>query len=443
MDARRKISLFTCRFSDSTLESAYQEYMLTRHAIFDRFALAVGLFVYLSYSVMDLFVLERAEQAILLRFAGTATCGVVLALVHFRLFAARLDRLIPVMIVFLGAILNVIIFVEPSIANNYFIGLIQIAVFISFMLRAGFISSSAALIFLLGGYLLAISDKNLFGTVQLSAQIYFLVMMFASCSAGIYILERYRRTLFLNARIIDEQNVQLERMIEELERTVSRKSALLKVFAHVMKTPVHQIVGFLQVVRREIDESASGQHNSENISYAQAAAADLRQRVDEMVDYHFVDNIAKTSEVDELELFDIIEEYFFDQIEAGTLKLTGTKQVAVADRQLFLLAVKHIRAYFMERKDSLLAIEILRGAAGESIIDFQADELDFTQDRFRAMTCHLNAIENYLSGEGANPEMALRTAARAIERSGGALCFLQVASPTLRIILPARVSAAA
>lgn len=443
MNARRQISIMTCKFSDPALERPYQEYMLTRHAFFDRFALAVGLFVYLSYAVMDMIVLERTEQAVLLRVAGTVVCGAALALVQFGIFRVRLDRLIPLMAVFLGGILNVIIFIEPSIANNYFIGLIQMAVFISFMLRAGFVSSNAAFLFLLGGYLLAISNKNLFGTVQLTTQLYFLIMMFASCSAGIYILERYRRTLFLNSRVIDEQNAQLARMIEELERTVSRKTALLKVFTHVMKTPVHQIIGFLQVVRRELDEQEYRGLGPENIAYAESAAADLRQSVEEMVDYHFVDNLASAAESDEIDVFNIVEEYFYEGIESGTLQVNGVKQVAIGDSQLFILVIKHIRGFFRDRPGTLRSIVISTGSSGETTIDFLANALNLDHDRFRAMTCHLTAIENYLSGEGANPDMALRIVARALERTGSNLLLLDGARPGLRISLTPRKRAAA
>lgn len=417
--------------------------MLTRHAGFDRFALAVGLIVYLSYSFMDLIVLERANDAILLRITGTAACAAALAFVQFKILKARLDRLIPLMVVFLGGILNVIIYIEPSIGNSYFIGLIQVAVFISFMLRAGFMSSNAALAFLLAGYLLAISGKNLLGTVQLTTQIYFLVMMFGSCSAGIYILERYRRTLYLNSKIIDEQNRQLARMIEELERTVSRKTALLKVFTHVMKTPVHQIVGFLQVVRREIDEAETVKFNAENIGYAEAAAADLRQSVEEMVDYHFVDNYSASEDADEIDVFDIVEEYFYDEVEAGGVSLTGERPLAIGDRQLFILAVKHVSAYFRGGKGALRSIEISKDATGATAIDFSADGLNLDSDQFRSMTCHLTAIENYLSGEGANPDMTLRIAGRALEQAGGQLSLLPNGKAGLRITLPARKRAAA
>lgn len=417
--------------------------MLARHAFFDRFALAVGLFVYLSYAVMDVIVLERAADAIALRVGGTLACAAALLSVHFGAINVRLDRLIPLMVVFLGSILNVIIFVEPSIGNNYFIGLIQIAVFISFMLRAGFVSSNAGLIFLLAGYLAAVSGKDLFGTVQLTVQIYFLVMMFATCSAGIYILERYRRTLFLNARVIDEQNVQLERMIEELERTVSRKTALLKVFTHVMKTPVHQIVGFLQVVRRDIEDADGDSVKSDNIGYAESAAAKLRKSVEEMVDYHFVDNAVQNSNSEQIDIYDLLEEHFYDGVESGTLLLRGGRTSIEVDQQLLLLAAKHLRLFFCDRTPALKAIEVHNGQTDEVVVDFVDDGPPIEESQFRSMTCPLTSIENYLSGEGANVEMTLRTAARALEQLGATLITLNGDRSGLRVTFPRRARAAA
>jgi signal transduction histidine kinase len=443
MTARRQIDLFTCRFSDPALETAYQEYMLTRHAFFDRFALAVGLVVYLSYAVMDVIVLERAADAIALRVGGTFVCAAALLSVHFEAIKVRLDRLIPLMVVFLGSILNLIIYVEPSIGNNYFIGLIQMAVFISFMLRAGFVSSNAALLFLLAGYLAAVSGKDLLGSVQLTTQMYFLVMMFGSCSAGIYILERYRRTLFSNARLIDEQNAQLARMIEELERTVSRKTALLKVFTHVMKTPVHQILGFLQVVRRDIEEANSENVKSDNIGYAESAAAKLRRSVEEMVDYHFVDNARQVDEFEQVNIHDLFEGYFYSEIESGALSFNGERTSIEVDQQLLLLAAKHLRLFFSERAPALKAIEVQNGENDVVIVDFVDEGPPIEASQFRSMTCPLTSIENYLSGEGANPEMTLRTAARALEQAGATLAILEGGRSGLQVTFPRRVRAAA
>lgn len=441
MDARRQIDLLTCRFRDRAVEVAYQKYMQERHSVFDRFALAAGLVIYLSYMAMDLLVLELPGHAILLRTSGAAVCGLALLLVHFKVIRVRLDRLVPFMVVFLGGILNVIIFFEPSIKNNYFIGLIQIAVFISFMLRAGFIASNGAFAFLLFGYLAVVSNKNLFGSVELSSQIYFITMMFASCSAGIYILERYRRTLFLNARVIDEQNAQLARMVQQLEVTVSRKTALLKVFAHVMKTPVHQIVGFLQVARREAGECPAA--NSATLEYAEAAATDLRHIVEQMVDYHLVDNYTELSEADDLDLRDLIENSFYEPIAAGKLRLEGPRASVVIDRLLVETALKHISSFFADRPGALREIRFDLLADGGVSIVFRHDDADLSDERFRSMTRQLTAIENYLSGDGANPEMPLRIAARAMERAGGALRLDSADGRALRMDIPQKRRSAA
>lgn len=414
-----------------------------RNAIFDRTALAAGLFVYLTYAVMDAMVLDYVMQAILIRAAGVSTCLAVLCLVQLGRISVRLDRLIPIMVVFLGSLINMVIFIEPSIENNYFIGLIQIAVFISFMLRAGFVSSNAALLFLLAGYLAAISGKTASGTQMLASQIYFLVMMFGSCSAGIYILERYRRTLFLNSRIIDEQNALLEKMVEELKQTVSRKTALLKVFTHVMKTPVHQMVGFLQVVRHELEESKQPAIKSESMSYAEAAAAGLRKIVEEMVDYHFVDNYADDGVKEEIEISEIFEEFFFEEIEQGGVRLSGARSMASVDRQLLMLAMKHLRAYYGAGKAELQEIRINQKIDGTTIIELVDAAPRLSAVQFQALTCQLTSIENYLSGEGANPEMTLRTAARALERLGAEFKVLDGGDCGLQIRLPSRIQEAA
>ncbi|MCA8887374.1 MAG: hypothetical protein KDA46_00985 [Parvularculaceae bacterium] len=404
--------MLLCRFADAGLEKAYQDYMLDRHARFDMIALAIGVAVYFSYIAMDLMVLERAREAILIRLGGASACVAVMFAIHAGLLGRRLDRIVPVMIVAIGMLLNLIIRIEPSIENNYYIGLVQIAVFISFMLRAGFIPTNLAMAALFGGYLWAIADKGLFGTVTLNAQLYFLSMMFATCGCGIYLLERYRRRLFLNSKVIDEQNAKLEMLVEELEDTVTRKTAMLKVFTHVMKTPVHQIVGFLQVIRGEMSEANA---RSGSVDYAEKAAAELRENVEEMVDYHFVDNVVLTGEPDKVNIHENLDEVFYREIDAGVLTIVGDRTTIRSHQEIFWMAMKYLERYYRDRNAGKITVELKQSDAG-CVIEFSDDLPAMDADEFRRVTCQLTEIHNYLSGEGANPDMTLRIVMRALQQ---------------------------
>jgi signal transduction histidine kinase len=263
-------------------------------------------------------------------------------------------------------------------------------------------------------------------------------MMFGTCSCGIYLLERYRRNLFVNARHIDAQNAQLEKLVGELELTVSRKTALLKMFAHVMKTPVHQIVGFLQLARTQPGPA----HVSTSIGYAEEAAADLRKKVEEMVDYHYAENSAPPGPCEKINVKDALEEFFYRQIDAGSVKLTGGRMFVESDQQLLWLALKQLEIHFRDRNPALTEISCASHASGH-VVDFVDEGPGLSEADFNSKVCQLSAFDNYLSGEGANPEMPLRIAARAVEKLGGAVSRLDGGRSGLRITLPLRMSAAA
>ncbi|MEM9422570.1 MAG: HAMP domain-containing sensor histidine kinase, partial [Pseudomonadota bacterium] len=63
-------------------------------------------------------------------------------------------------------------------------------------------------------------------------------------------LERNRRLEYLEFRAKEHYYAQVKVMAEEAELSVRRKNALLNVLGHVVKTPLHQIIGYAQIIEQ-------------------------------------------------------------------------------------------------------------------------------------------------------------------------------------------------
>ena len=67
-------------------------------------------------------------------------------------------------------------------------------------------------------------------------------------------VERDRRLEYLEVRAKDAYYRQVVTMAEDAEASVKRKNALLNVLGHVVKTPLHQVIGYAQIMEQTIKQ---------------------------------------------------------------------------------------------------------------------------------------------------------------------------------------------
>ncbi|HXI87516.1 MAG TPA: hypothetical protein VNH64_08655, partial [Parvularculaceae bacterium] len=251
--------------------------------------------------------------------------------------------------------------------------------------------------------------------------------MCATCTFGIYILQRYRRTDFLKTKTIARQNEQLAGMLADAQLDNERKLAALNTLIHFVKTPIHQIVGFTDLIVKGL-QGAPGQNVESQLEHAQfvkSASADLSANVARLLAYYRLDEEvkgeapAKVSLASALDDFkDLVEAKVECAIESRPPELVshaGPIRVAITSLASLCTAEES------EIKTALIQWRDNKRGGIDLIFDFDGPTL--TDERFADLTQPLTKLTNYLTSEGRAMPMTLRTVARAADICGGRFTY--------------------
>jgi len=430
------------QFASKTTEAEYRAYSSERRLHSNRVGILLGAVLFALYAILDVFNLSDPIPAIQIRLAAAAFAAVVLFLLSHPKFSAHHESWTVGVVVLFGAVMNYIIAREGSLENDYYVGLIQAAVILSFLLRVGFGLSCIALVLIYLGFVgasFSTPDEK-----ETTLQLFVLATMFATCGCGIFVIERYRRTEFLQARTIARQNAQLSEMLSEAQEDNRRKIAALNTLVHFVRTPVHQIVGFTDIVLSTL-KSAQGETPSdsrEDAEQIKAASSELLNNVAKLLVYHRLDEHAERERTavyaSELvrDLKDEVSAYIdctleFDTDAAADAKIETYEEGAKA---CFTSLAEFYRARAAEAAHVRICAAWREGAFVVSIAD---DGAPIPPERFTEMTTPLVKLTDYLTTAGSNMPMVLRTVARGARLCEGAFDLrADEAGQTLILRLP-------
>ena len=267
-------NVLRCTFKDERVEREYVDFMDENASRYDGLALIFGLLFYAAYGFMDLAALSLPGQALSIRIFAVVTAIFSLLLVRWKLLPISFDNLIPILATYLGLALCAIIAFEPTRSHNYFVGLIQVIVFVSFILRSKFVLTGGCIMITLLGYIAAVitTTGSFAGADALKAA--YVVAISMCCLAGVYIQEINRRQLFQQNRVIEQQRAQVSALLDVARDNLRAKTALLRVFTHRVNNPLHQVAGYLDLIKAQFepteDETESKQ-STETAEYCRYA----------------------------------------------------------------------------------------------------------------------------------------------------------------------------
>ena len=288
----KKFNILKGRFTREDLETEYQRAGFARDLKNNVVGLFVAALVFVLYTVLDMITLEYLGFALFVRLSAVAVIVSSILLIKLTNYDRFQEQLTMISIISVGTALNLMIWKEPSLTNAYFVGLIQSGVLTCFLFRIQFRNTMIALATMLGGFVLAVADKP--DANEPFVQTIILTTMFASCVFGAYLLDRYRRNDFLNTRVIEKQNAKLNTMLEEMSVNYDRKIATLNLLVHFVKTPLHQIRGFSEVLLQGLDAAEPDEKIVGSLDSAQcikSASDELTQNVNQLLVYHRLDDI--------------------------------------------------------------------------------------------------------------------------------------------------------
>ncbi len=417
-----KINWLTAQFASDESEAAFQAFVFRRNLKNNIWGAMVGLALFMLYAFSDFIDATDPEEIIMIRIVTGVIALAIMSVLFSKRFVKHHDVVTAVFITVVASAMNLIIWRQPMLDNTYYIGLIQGFILFGLLLRLSFVSMITAAAVCLAGFALATFTKPDIAAAAL--QFVNLSGVAIICVVGVYLLQGYQRTDFLKALTIENQNQQLSALLEDVRRDHERKLAAMNMLVHFVKTPLHQINGFSEILMSNFvgeEKAASDKDCVESARYIKDATSNLSNSVNRLLTYHRLDEIEHQNEFDNISIEEQLGD-FSDMLDAnisvtieGSAGATDTNLAAM--RTLF----ESLAVYYNEMAAQPLTIEVEMSIEGKDVTRVTIhDNCDvLLHEKFLEDTKPLTKISNYLTSAGSEMQMTLRTVARAMEVVGG------------------------
>lgn len=443
MKSSEQVNFWNARFVSRGLEVAFQRNTFARTLRSNVGGVCLGLLLYIAFVFTDYIESVNPGDTIRVKLMFFTLSVVMLATLRLARFREHQDFIIAAIVTLLGVSMNYVILQQPTLENNYYIGLVQGNILFAILLRLNFPSMSFVLLSTLFGFIFVASTK---GQPQLAIlQSANLGLVCLICMAGAYILQRYQRTDFLKTRMIETQNEQLKGLLKVAEKDNERKIAALNMLVHFVKTPLHQITGFSDILVSSTDNSSSGEA-AENARYIKNATVNLTKSVNGLLAYHRLDEAESSAEFCDLPLSSIVND--FSELLPGNVepvRTTTASENLFADEEILRAALQGFADHYADEKNGATRVTIGADATDEGFeISIRDDGRIITTAQFEELIQPITEMEGYLGHAGEQMPMALRTAARALEILGGKMRHIALADGNRYVLsLPTVLDAAA
>lgn len=416
----KRIHPITARFASKETETAYQAFIFEGDWRNNIYVMASGFIIYGLYAVLDASTLVEWRAAALVRLSAVLSCFSLLFVARTEKFRRFRETAPLVTVVILGVNLNAIIFLYTNLEDAYYVGLVQECVFVCFLMRMSFAKTILALSSFVS--LFAIVAIAKIGYTEFSVQIVVMLTMATVCGIGSYLLQKFRRFDFQKTLIIDQQNKQLRRLLSDAKKDNQRKVAALNMLVHFVKTPLHQITGFSDIVMNSLT-SDNDRHGSEacveSAQYIKDATANLARSVNSLLIYHRLDEVESRKE-ERASIENAITD--LGELIGGEIKVETEGSIGEIKTYDYALktAMQCLADYYNAAAEGVTTIALSLSRHEDCALLALCDNgRPISASRFEEETKPLTKIENYLSGQGSDMPMALRTVARAAEVCGG------------------------
>ncbi len=433
------IDRWTSAFVSRDTEAAFRKFIYAGNLRNNYIALTIGLITHGLYGVLDILNFgPAASEGMIIRltsvFAGFALLGVM----RFGGLERHHESFAAIITVIVGLSINGIIFFVTDLNNGYYVAFIQTGVFACCLIRIGFVKPVAVLATFLAGFIFVSLKKGPYDEALL--QIYILLSMSVILGFAAYLLQRYRRQDFIKSQIIEMQNQRLSEMLADTRRDNERKVAALNILLHIVRTPVHQISGFADLVMSQLKDAENEAPVGdclESARYIKTASDDLRAGVSKLLRYHQLDEAWRSPEIEALPVLELLQDATAHLPENVEVAITGNVKTVNADRRVIEAVVENIvqNLTWVETETPKLEIDVSEDD-DNVVFTFRDNGGGIPEDVFARATRPLTEIKNYLSGDGGNLTMGLRTAARAIDIAGGQLDYRRQDGAVITIAFP-------
>lgn len=254
----KQIDWALARFADRSAEENYQQHLVDVELPKDRLVNYLGITIYMVFGFLDLMTFqENLNEVLILRWVICAPIAILLITLTFSESVKQHFQLvtIAVMAIGSGSMVAMIGMMGPEGGPPYIVGILSIFIFFSCIQRMHYPIAAAVYLAVVASYsgtIVFISPKS---PEEIISGHFFMIFIASVALFTTYMQEIRSRLDFSQRRQRELDAAYIQELLIEATAADRAKISFLSILSHEMRTPLHQIVGFSEVVRNLLQQT--------------------------------------------------------------------------------------------------------------------------------------------------------------------------------------------
>lgn len=344
-DLRPEIRLLSATFSDKATENRFVNHLIEEGFRREKFMQALGTFVFIAYGVLDALVVgDLAKEFLIVRFVIAAPIAFGIICLSWLKPFKRLFGLATslALMIYALAIVYMIYRMPGMDAPPYIIGVLVVLIFTSCLMRINFIFAGPTYTVIAALYCIALAAKGDATYEAIVSGYFFMISVTCVAIVTIYLQERRARETWIAGEYRAHDNAVIRQLLLEATAADRSKTNFLSIVTHELRTPLHQIIGYSEVVRKQPDLKEAPQYLDQVIG----SANDLLKKLGKMLRYADAAAGKLKVELEECSILDIVDRVREEGRKAASGSSITITANDVADAMLWV--DPHHTAYAMQ-----------------------------------------------------------------------------------------------
>ena len=274
-------------FQNRDLEARYRTYLATEAFSRELFLQIIGIVAFFSYGFLDVLTVgDNAQEFLIVRWGIIGPLGAAgVALTSRREFRSKQQySTIVGFAIYSLAIIYMIAKMPADGAPPYIIGVLVTMIFTSCLLRVNFMIAASTYLFVSAAYCASLAMRAEQTPIEIIAGNFFMISVTAVAVVTSYAQEFRSREIWLRNMQRERDAAQIRQLLVEATAADQSKLNFLSVLTHDLRTPLHQIIGFSELIRTNAEGRAQSAE-AENIEQVLSSARALLKKIGQMLRY--------------------------------------------------------------------------------------------------------------------------------------------------------------
>lgn len=322
-ELRPELDWMRAQFADPHTENKFVQHLIEEGFARQKLMQVLGTLVFIAYGALDALVVgDLSREFLTLRFVIAAPIAVgVLGLSWIRPLRRHFGLATSIaLIIYASTIIYMVYRMPGPSAPPYIIGVLVVLVFTSCLMRINFVYAGPTYALIAIVYCAALLLKGSATHEEIVSGCFFMISVTGVAIGTIYLQERRAREVWIAAELRERDASVIRNLLLEATAADRSKTNFLSIVTHELRTPLHQIIGFSEVVRGQPELSEAPNYLDQII----VSANELLKKINKMLRY--ADAVAGKLKV-ELEECDIVD--IIDRVKEATNKAAARRSITV------------------------------------------------------------------------------------------------------------------